>query len=367
LSFASRPTVARVDLGAIVANFRTIRERSGCRVLAVVKADAYGHGAAPVARALETAGADFFCVAIAEEGIELRRAGIRSQILLLNFVDARDVAVHRGFGLVPTLSSLDQIREFAEATARFPSPLPVHVKIDTGLTRLGIFPEEVADAASILSAARGLRVDAAFSHFSHGEDPAHPTRARQTAAARAAFAALHGGGVDFGWTHLANSGAVLEGPHDDCDAVRPGLLLYGIAPAAGASGLAPALAWETEVAAVKKVGPGTPVGYGGTFVTSRPSTLAVLPIGYDDGYRRAFSGRVPVLLPRGPVPTVGVISMDLTVCDATDAGALPGDRVVLLGKTNGGSVTTHDLARSAATIPYEILCGIGPRVPRKYE
>jgi len=364
---SSRPTVARVDLGAIVSNFRRIRERSGRRVLAVVKADAYGHGAVPVARALESAGADFFCVAIAEEGIELRRGGIRAPILVLNFCAARDAAVHRAFGLTPTLSSLLQIRDFASATAQFSSPLGVHLKIDTGLTRLGILPGEEVAAAGLLAAAPGLRVEAAFSHFSHGEDPSHPTRERQTRAAHAAFEALRAAGLTFGWTHLANSGASLEGPDHDCDAVRPGLLLYGVPPGPSVPEIRPALAWETEVAAIKDVGAGVAVGYGGTFVTGRPSRLAVLPVGYDDGYRRSFSGRVPVLLPAGPAPTVGAISMDLTVCDATDAGASPGDRVVLLGATAGGSVDARDLARADATIPYEILCGIGPRVPRRYD
>lgn len=365
MSFSSRPTVARVDLGAIAANFRAIAERTGRRVLAVVKADAYGHGAAAVSRALEAAGADFFCVAIAEEGVELRRAGIRAPILLLNFVDARDAVLHRAFGLTPTLSSLDLIREFGAATAGFGAPLPVHVKFDTGLTRLGLFPEEAGTAAALLASAPGLRVEAVFSHFSHGEDPAHPTRARQAAAARDAFAALRDAGVAFEWTHLANSGASL-GPEPFGDAVRPGILLYGISPRGASPDVRPALSWETEVIAVKDVAAGVAVGYGGTFTTARASRLAVLPVGYDDGYRRAYSGRVSVLLPAGPAPTVGAISMDLTVCDATDVGAGRGDRVVLLGAGGRGGPTAHDLARAAGTIPYEILCGIGSRVPRRY-
>ncbi|HET9795903.1 MAG TPA: alanine racemase [Thermoanaerobaculia bacterium] len=369
MNFSPRRTAARIDLSAIAGNFRAIRERSGRRVLAVVKANAYGHGAAAVARALEAAGADFFCVAIAEEGIELRRAGIRSPILLLNFADAGDAAVHRAFALTPALWSLEQIRAFSSATAAWRDPLPVHVKIDSGLSRLGIFPGEVAEAAALLASSPGLRVEAAFSHFSHGEDPGHPTRLRQTQAASGAFAALRGAGFSGLWTHLANSGASLEGA-EDCDAVRPGLLLYGIAPAPSAappSGISPALTWETDVMAVKRVPAGTPVGYGGTFVTARPTTLAVLSIGYDDGYRRSFSGRTPVLFDGGAVPTVGVISMDLTVCDATDVPVAAGDRAVLLGTRGGRTVSAHDLARAAGTIPYEILCGIGRRVPRRYD
>jgi len=367
VNFSPRRTVARIDLSAIAGNFRTIRERSRRRVLAVVKANAYGHGAAPVARALEAAGADFFCVAIAEEGIELRRAGIRSPILLLNYAGAGDAAAHRAFALTPTLGSIDQIRAFSAATAGWREPLPVHVKIDSGLSRLGILPAEVGEAAAILAASPGLRVEAAFSHFSHGEDPAHPTRARQTETALAAFSALRGAGFPGLWTHLANSGAALEGPAADCDAVRPGLLVYGISPAEGGPDLAPALSWETVVMAVKRVPAGTAVGYGGTFVTARPTTLAVLPIGYDDGYRRSFSGRVPVLVDEGAVPTVGAISMDLTVCDATDVPVAAGDRAVLIGRAGGRSVSARDLAAAAGTIPYEVLCGIGRRVPRKYE
>ncbi len=369
MNFSPRRTAARIDLSAIAGNFRAIRERSGRRVLAVVKANAYGHGAAPVARALEGAGADFFCVAIAEEGIELRRAGIRSPILLLNFADPREAALHRAFALTPALWSLEQIRAFSAATAGWREPLPTHVKIDSGLSRLGVLPGEVREAAALLTASPGLRVEGAFSHFSHGEEPDHPTRRRQTEEAAAAFAALRDAGFPRIWTHLANSGAALEGGIA-CDAVRPGLLLYGIAPSPSAeppAGISPALAWDTEVMAIKRVPAGTAVGYGGTFVAARPTTLAVLPVGYDDGYRRSFSGRAPVLFNGGAVPTVGVISMDLTVCDATDVPVAAGDRAVLLGTRGGRSVSAHDLASAAGTIPYEILCGIGRRVPRRYD
>jgi alanine racemase len=365
VNFSPRRTVARIDLGAIAANFRTIRDRSGRRVLAVVKANAYGHGASEVARALEGAGADFFCVAVAEEGIELRRAGIRSPILLLNFADPREAPTHRAFGLTPALWSLEQIRAFSDATAGWRDPLPVHLKVDSGLSRLGVLPDEVAEAARLLAASPGLRAEAAFSHFSHGEDPTHPTRARQTEAAGAAFASLKDAGFRGLWTHLANSGAAFEGAA--CDAVRPGLLLYGISPGAGAPDLAPALSWEAEVIAVKRVPSGTAVGYGGTFVTRRPTTLAVVSIGYDDGYRRSLSGRVSVLLAKGAVPTVGAISMDLTVCDATDVPVAAGDRAVLIGSLGGRTVSTRELAAAAGTIPYEILCGIGRRVPRRYD
>jgi alanine racemase len=362
-----RSTFASIDLRAIVHNFQLLSRRSGARVLAVVKADAYGHGASAVASALENAGADFFCVAIAEEGVALRRAGIRSPILLMNSCEARDVAMFRALSLTPTLTSIDQAREFTEATRAFSDPLPVHVKLDTGLTRLGFLPAEIPAIAELLRRARGLRAEAAFTHFSHGDEPESAELAAQNDRSKEAFAALRAAGVGFGWTHLANSGAAIAGKGIWTEAIRPGLSIYGVSPVPGSEGdLRPALTWETEVIAVKRVPEGTPVGYGGKFVTSRESCLAVLAIGYDDGYRRSFSGRVPVLLGGGAIPIVGVISMDLTVCDATGIEVRRGDRAILLGKTPGGAVSAHDLARAAETIPYEILCGIGPRVPRRY-
>ena len=368
MTFFLRPTAARIDLSAIVSNFSWLRSRAASRVLPVVKADAYGHGAAEVSAALERAGADFFCVAIAEEGIALRRSGIRSPILLLNSCAAKDVSLYRTFALTPALGSLEQAGEFSAATKDFSAPLPVHVKIDTGLSRLGILPSEIGEMAGILRASPGLFVEAAFSHFSHGDEPESPALADQDARSREALARLSGAGVRFGWTHLANSGAAVAGKGTWCDAIRPGLSLYGVSPAESISAreLLPAMTWETEVIAVKTVPVGTPVGYGGTFVTERATQLAVLPIGYDDGYRRCFSGRVPVLLPGGAAPTIGAISMDLTVCDATQTGARKGDRVVLLGDSGNERVTAHDLARAAGTIPYEIFCGIGPRVPRRF-
>jgi len=219
----------------------------------------------------------------------------------------------------------------------------------------------------LVAVAPGLAVEAAFTHFSHGDDPESPELAAQESRSKEAFAALRAAGVKPGWTHLANSGAAIARKGIWTEAVRPGLSLYGVSPAAGLGGdLAPALSWETEVIAVKEVPGGTAVGYGGTFVTTRESLLAVLPIGYDDGYRRSFGGRVPILFESGASRAVGVISMDLTVCDTTDMEVRRGDRAVLLGRTAAGSVSADDLARAAGTISYEILCGIGSRVPRRY-
>ena len=365
---SSRPTTALIDLGAVARNYRFLRQRAGAKVaiLPVVKADAYGHGAVPVARRLAEEGAGMFAVAIAEEGVELRRAGVAGEILLLNFSDPADVALHRAYGLTPALHDLDQAEAFARAAAALAVPLPVHVKLDTGMGRLGIRPEDIGAFARIVRGAPGLALRGTFAQLSSAEEPDSPATPGEVRGLSDALTSLRAAGVEPGLVHLANSAGVLAHPDSHFDAVRPGLALYGIPPSEGLGyeALEPAMSLETRVMAVRRVASGTPLGYGGFFVTERASTIAVLPIGYHDGLRRSFSGRVSVLLRGREAPIVGAVSMDLTLVDATGCGASPGDRVVCLGADAGRNVTAWDLARAAGTIPYEILCGIGPRVPR---
>lgn len=364
----ARPTRARIDLDAIAHNYRFLRERAGRReIFCVVKADAYGHGAAPVARRLAREGATRFAVAVAEEGIALRRAGVEGEILLLNYSDPADVGSHRAFGLVPSLYDLDAARAFAEAAAGLSRPLPVHVKLDTGMGRIGFRPEEIPALADLLRGARGLEVAGTFSNLACAEDPRSPATSRQIATMESGVRALAAAGIAPGLVHLANSAGVLFHEQAGFDAVRPGLALYGVSPSESigfAEELRPAMTLETRVMAVKDVPEGTALGYGGRFVTDRAATIAVLPIGYHDGFRRSFSGRVRVLLRGKEVPVVGAVSMDLTLVDATRAGASRGDRAVCLGADGDLRVSAWDLARAADTVPYEILCGIGARVPR---
>jgi alanine racemase len=365
----SRPTRAVVDLGAIARNFRFLAGRvAPAAVIAVVKADAYGHGAVPVARRLEAEGTRTFAVAIAEEGVALRRAGIRGDVLILNYADSADIPLHRAYGLTPALSDLEQAREFAEATQIDAAPLPVQLKLDTGMGRLGVRPAELPAAIDILRNAKGLALGGVFTNFASSSDAASPRTAEQTAAMRDGLSALRSAGLSTGLVHLANSGGALAHPGSWFDAVRPGLALYGVAPAEAMDEgeLEPALTLETEIMTVRDVQPGTPLGYGGTFVTQRPSRVAVLPIGYDDGLRRSLSGRVSVLVRGEQAPIVGAVSMDLTIVDVTGLAARRGERVVCLGRDENRSVTAWDWARAAGTIPYEVLCGIGRRVPRVY-
>jgi alanine racemase len=362
-----RPTIAAIDLGAIARNFRALSDRVGGRmVLPVLKADAYGHGAGPVARRLETEGASAFAVAVAEEGVALRRSGVAAEILLLNFSDPADVGLHRAYALSPALYDLAQARAFADATSGFAEPLPVQVKLDTGMGRLGFRPGEIGALAELLRGARGLRVAGTFSNLASAEDTASLRTAEQIELLRAGVEELAAARIPPGTVHLANSAGILRHPGSWLDAVRPGLALYGVSPSGDADELEPAMTVETRVMSVREIPAGVALGYGGRFVTSRASEIAVLPIGYHDGFRRSFSGRVRVLLRGEEAPVVGAVSMDLTLVDATGLGVRGGERVICLGTDGSRRVTAWDLARAADTLPYEILCGIGPRVPRVY-
>ena len=366
---ALRPTRAVVDLDAVASNARLLRQKGGDRPLcAVVKADAYGHGAVPVARRLEREGIARFAVATLEEGIGLRQGGVVGSVLVLGGARPQEAALCRGYGLTPAIHDVAQARGLAEAAASFARPLPVEVELDTGMGRLGVRPEFVGELAGILQKSPGLMLAGVYTQLTSGEDPApEPTRG-QVASLGAGLDVLRRAGLRPGAVHAANSGGVLAHPETTGDTVRPGVSLYGILPSESLPdpGLRPAMEIETRVLAVRDVPAGTPLGYGGAFTSRRPSRIATLPIGYHDGLRRSFSGKISVLLGGGRAPVVGVVSMDLTLVDATDSGAEPGDRAVLLGQVGARTVTAWDLARAAGTIPYEILCGIGSRVPRVY-
>jgi alanine racemase len=365
----ARPTKAVIDLYALAANYAHLQELAGAAaVFPVVKADAYGHGAVPVSRRLEAEGASCFAVAIAEEGVELRRGGIRSEILLLNFSDPQDAPLHVSYGLTPTLYDLSQARGYAEVTREWSRPLPVHLKIDTGMGRLGIRPEELSAAVDLLAHAKGILLRGTFTQLARADEPDGVPTEKQLETFQNCLASMSASGVDPGLVHAANSAALLQHRSSILQAVRPGLALYGIPPAqkSDRGALRPVMSLETRVLAVKQVPSGTPLSYGGCFLTARASTIAALPIGYHDGVRRSLPGRISVLLQGEKAPIVGAVSMDLTLVDATECGARPGDRVVLLGRAAQDEVTAWELALAAGTLPYEIVCGISSRVPRVY-
>jgi alanine racemase len=365
----SRPTRAVVDLGAIARNYRRLRERAGATaVFPVLKADAYGHGASAVARRLEDEGADRFAVAIAEEGVALRRAGVRAPILILGFSDPADLPLWKSYGLTPSIYDVPQARAIETAAAGSSEALGVHLKLDTGMGRLGVLPPDLPEVIELLRKSRRLNLRGTFTQLARAQEPECSTTEGQIETMRRCLAAMSGAGLDPGLVHVANSAGLLVHPSSLFEAVRPGLALYGVLPSESIDpdGLEPAMSVETAVMSARRVATGTPLGYGGTFVTTRPTTIAVLPVGYHDGFRRSFSGRVSVLLRGKEAPVVGAISMDLALVDATECGAKAGDRVVLLGSDAGRRVTAWDLARAGLTIPYEVLCGFGARVPRVY-
>ncbi len=363
-----RPTRAVVDTEALAENLREIRRVApGRPVLGVVKADAYGHGATLVGPALEAAGIDWLGVALVEEGIELRERGVRVPVLVLDGAFGSDCSVLFEYELTPVVYRLEQLDALAASAGRLGRRPRAHLKVDSGMGRLGVLPEDVP-AFARAARERGVEFEGVCSHFANADQGDEPSVRLQGERFDAAVAQVRAAGHAPTWLHLANSAAALELPWAHGTLLRPGLMLYGYVPAErlrGRVSLRPALRWITEILQVKRLPKGSPVSYGGRFVTSRPSVLATLAVGYADGYRRGFSGKVSVLVRGRRAPVVGVITMDLCVADVTDVpGASVGDEVVLLGRQGGAEIPVGELARAGDTIDYEVLCGISSRVPR---
>ncbi|HEX8180356.1 MAG TPA: alanine racemase [Pyrinomonadaceae bacterium] len=374
-SKGQRPTWAEIDLSALAANLQTVRRvvGSAVRVLAVVKADAYGHGAVECARRLAGAGADWFGVALPEEGVELRAAGITQPILCLEGFWAGQAELCLRHQLTPALFQLDTAQTFDSAARAAGVVADVHVKIDTGMGRLGVRYEAAGEFARALREFKHLRVDGLMTHFAAANEPARDAfTAEQTARFHAACAAFRACGHAPRYEDLANSAGAFAHPSARGNMVRPGGVLYGLwrdvlPPQGTAPALRPVLAWRTHVALLKWIAPGDTLGYGCTFTAARRTRVATLPVGYHDGYPRALSNRGRVVVSESFAPVIGRISMDLTLVDVTDvAGVSEDDPVTLLGAAGALEVPADELARAADTIAYEITCGISRRVPRHY-
>lgn len=377
---ALRPTVAHIDLRALRANAEQARRLAeGREVIAVVKADAYGHGASAVARALAADGIGRFGVALAEEGRALREAGVEGEVLVLGGFTEDQASEFIDLRLSAAVFHLDHAAALDRAARRAGTIVPIHVKFDTGMGRLGFAVGDAAAAFARLSECRGLKIEGVMTHFADA-DLADPGYAReQIARFDAVVDAARRAGIEIPIRHAANSAALIKGsrglggPLGDAplyEAVRPGIMLYGCRPGPDVSGveLQPVLALTTKILLLKRVPANTPVSYGRTFVTRRDSLIAVLPIGYADGYPRALSNRGTVLVRGRRAPVAGRVCMDLTMIDVTEVpGVADGDEVVLIGSQHGASLPAEEVAEAAGTIAYELLCGIGPRVPRRYQ
>ncbi len=360
-----RPTVVEVDLEAIRHNVRRLKPPTA-ELLAVVKADGYGHGAAPVARAALEAGASRLGVALVEEGTALREAGIAAPILLLSEPPPgaeEEVLAH---GLTPTVYTPEGVRALAAAARRAGRPLAVHVKLDTGMHRVGLWPPERAVELSRLVLEEGLELEGLFTHFASAESDPATTRG-QLQRFLAAAGALREAGIRPRLLHAANSAATITAPETHLDLVRPGAAIYGIAAGPGlAEGLRPAMTLRSRVSLAKRLEAGERLSYGHRYRLERPGWVATVPVGYADGYPRALSNRAEVLIRGRRHRVAGAVTMDQLLVDCGEVEVAPGDEVVLLGAQGGERITAEELAEHAGTIGYEIVTSISERVPREY-
>ena len=380
LGLAGRWAWADVDLDAIAHNVGVLRDTAApAAVWAVVKADGYGHGAVPVARAALAAGAAGLCVALAGEGVVLRTAGIEAPILVLSQQPAEaldELLAHR---LTPTVYTADQLVAIAERCGRDGGSCGVHLKVDTGMQRVGAQPGDVVALARLAAETAGVRLDAVFTHLACADEPSHPATAEQLARLDAVLAELDAAGLAPPLVHAANSAGALAHPDARRSFVRAGIALYGISPGPGvahqATVLRPALSLRACVSHVKPVAAGSHVSYGWRHRFERDTTLATLPIGYADGVSRRL-GTLPdgpggdVLIGGRRCPIVGVVTMDqltVDVAPVVDAGGhvAVGDEAVLIGAQGDQRITADEWADRLGTIAYEIVCSIGARVPRR--
>lgn len=381
-----RCTTARVDLAALESNFKSISSylhhettlnRTAGRgpamapaIIAVVKANAYGHGARRVAATLEAAGAIMLAVADIEEGVDLRKSGIRAPILIFGALSVSDLDGVFDFNLTPTISSPAAGHALQDAAAKRGATLHYHLKIDTGMNRLGFRHDNLPRTLPALFASRNLRLDAVHTHFGSADEPGNTLFESQRKRFETVSDTLDELGAGPRLRHAANSAALLRDSRVWFDFVRPGLLLYGLVPPPLAStiDLKPVMSLTSQVVAVKGIRTGETVGYGGRFIAERPVTLAVIPAGYADGLDRRLENHGHVLIRGRRAKIVGAVSMDMLTVDVTGIDAVgPGDDVVFLGSQGDQSIDAREMADWIGTIPYEILCRLGSRVERKYD
>lgn len=374
-----RQTVATVDLAAIAANCRAIADlvtREGAAagrvrppsIVAVVKANGYGHGATRVAAVLEDAGAAMLACADIEEGVALRRSGIRAPILVFGALSVSDLDGIVDHQLTPTLSTPAAARALEALAVRRGVTLSCHLKIDTGMNRLGFRHDNLTRMMPSVIGSTHLRIDAVYTHFATADVPESTFLEDQRRRFERATAALGAMGLRQVARHAANSAALLRDTRTWYDMVRPGLLLYGIVPPPLASSLPlrPALSLTSRIVAVKGARTGEGAGYGLRWTTDTPRTIAVVPAGYADGLDTRLSGRGTALVGGRRVPIVGAVSMDMLTIDVTGLDVNPGDEVVFIGRQQGDEITAREMASAIGTIPWEIVCRLGARIERRY-
>jgi alanine racemase len=377
---AGRPTWAEVDLAALRRNYRALKGRldgppssplviEHPRLIPVIKADAYGHGAVPVAKALAAEGAPAFAVAIVEEAVALRRAGIGGEILVLQGAwpgQEPEVVEH---GLEAAVSSPEALARLDVEARRRSREVRVHIKVDTGMARLGIAWDRIDVLLSQLQRVHNAKIAGVFSHLACAEESDDSFTTEQIRRFRIALGAVRASGFDPGEIHLANSAGLLYVDSLWASSARAGIALYGYPPAPERCPLAleRVLTWKTRLGRIHPIQPGESVGYNRRFRASRMTRAATLPVGYADGYRRSLSGQGRVIVRDRWADVLGAVSMDLIVVDVTGIPDIrEGEEAILLGQTNSCRFDAESWAALLGTIPYEVLCGISPRVPRVY-
>jgi alanine racemase len=366
-----RPTIAEVDLGALAFNYRQIQKRipKGVKILAVVKADAYGHGALPISLQLEKLGVEYLGVAIAEEGIELRRGGVKAPILVLGGIYGNELDQVFRFNLTPIVFRKDSLQLLSREAEKRGKEIRIHLKVDTGMGRLGVPLSLWRDFLKEVKRVPKIEIEGILSHFSMTDEEVDYTQ-NQWRAFQEAVATAQEMGISSKYLHMANSAILTAFPSYSGNLVRPGIMLYGSYPSPKFQDLIklkPVMTLKTSIHVLKLVPPKTRISYGGTFVTKKESLIATLPIGYADGYSRYLSNRGEVLIRGRRAPIVGTVCMDFVMADVTGIPNVSiGDEVILIGKQGREEITAEEIAGKIKSISYEVFCSIGKRVPRIY-
>ncbi len=386
-----RPTWAEIDINSLKSNFLQVKRIVGkdVGVISVVKADAYGHGSVNVSKALIDSGSNLLGVATVEEALELRGSGIDSPILLLGGIQPDEVEAMVKNNLIPSLFSLASAHAINTYAEKIGKKVRYHLKVDTGMNRLGVGLSEICDFLENLLNFRNLELEGVFTHFANADVDSREPTLKQISVFNVMLSLINQAGLNPQYIHSANSAAIQRFPESHMNLVRPGIMLYGagrmgarsepfecstLSTSSGLTAqespdrtnfeLKPVMKLKTTITQLKRITAGTSVSYGGTFIASRPSIIATLPIGYADGYMRRLSNRAKVSIRGFIAPVVGTVCMDMTRVDVTEVpGAIVGDEVVLFGDE---MVSAEDVARWADTIPYEIFSITGKRVPRVY-
>lgn len=367
---SGRPTRIVVDLDQLTFNLRSIRAHVGVPVMGIVKANAYGHGLVPVALHLQAQGVDQLGVAFVEEGMALRQAGITTPILVLGGILGRQVTQYLAHDLEITVSSVDKLRQVEAAAQAMERKAVIHLKIDTGMERIGVHSYSARTFIEAALASRWCELKGIYSHLACADDPASPMTLQQLERFQEACGHIERLGAPMPLRHLANSGGVLHFPQTWLDMVRPGILMYGVLPdpaSRDAVDVRPAMSLASQVVYFKVVKAGNTVSYGATWTAAHDTRVVTVPIGYGDGYPRSLSSRGEVLIRGQRHPIVGRICMDQFMVDIGEDSAWNEDEVILIGTQGGERITAETVARQAGTIPYEILVGLNDRIPREYQ